>query len=164
MSKEHENLEPLLSPLEQHIVEIVAELSAAIAELAIEDDETLPLAEFDQRLLLEHAQVISRYVLAQAAARAYPNRYRLIGRAVPTSKDAAPTDRHDGHEHHDDHAHHEGTHQHHVADRAAAEAAHRSGRAIIGEHPWEKDHEHGDAHGHADEWEWEPIDEKRVDG
>ena len=157
MGKEHEHLDPLLSPLEQHIVEIVAELSAAIAELAVEDDETLPLAEFDQRLLLEHAQVISRYVLAQAAARAYPNRYRLIGRAVPTSRDARPTEPHDGHEHHD------GTHQHHVADPAAAQAAHESGRAIIGEHPWEHDHEHGDGHGHADEWEWEPIEEETTD-
>ena len=156
MGTEHDHLEPLLSPLEQHIVEIVAELSAAIAELAVEDDEVLPLAEFDQRLLLEHAQVISRYVLAQAAARAYPDRYRLIGRAVP----ARGPDRHD---HHDDGEHDEGTHQHHVADPASARAAHKSGRAIIGEHPWEQDHEHGDAHSHADEWEWEPIDEEKTE-
>lgn len=156
MGKKHDHVEPLLSPLEEHIVEIVAKLSAAIAELATEDDEALPLAEFDQRLLLEHAQVISRYVLAQAAARAYPDRYRLIGRAVPTKG----TDR-DGHQ--DDHEHHEGTHQHHVADPTAARAAHSSGRAIIGEHPWQHDHEHGDSHGHADEWEWESIGEEKTE-
>lgn len=158
MGTEHDHLEPLLSPLERHIVEIVAELSSAIAELAVEDDLALPLAEFDQRLLLEHAQIIARYVLAQAAARAYPDRYRLIGHAVPTTGGS------DHRDPHGDHDHHQGTHQHHVADPAAARQAHQSGRAIIGEHPWEHDHEHGDGHGHVDEWEWESIDEEKTEG
>ncbi|HUY07121.1 MAG TPA: hypothetical protein VMU99_07675 [Acidimicrobiales bacterium] len=156
MGTEPEHLDLLLTPLEQHIVEIVAELSGAIAELAPGGDETLPLAEFDQRLLLEHAQIISRYILAQAAARAYPGRFRLIGHASPS------TGRDVEHEHHDGHEHNDGTHQHHVADPASARAAHKSGRAIIGEHPWEHDHEHGDGHGHADEWEWETIDKNEA--
>lgn len=148
----------LLSPLEEHIVELVSELSAAIADLvADDDDDSLPLAEFDQRLLLEHAQVISRYVLAQAAARAFPDRYRLIGRSVPSRTNGHEAPRVEV-------PHVAGNHQHHVADAMTARAAHESGRAIIGEHPWahdhdhDHDHEHGDGHAHADEWEWEPID------
>jgi hypothetical protein len=173
-----------LSSIERRIVALVDELTALISEFVEENDEDSPLGEFDQRVLLEHAQIIERYVLAQAAARAFPDRYRLIGQPAPgwsgvtadvdasDSSHAHPVGRgpHTEHDHdedhghlHDessDHAHGPGSHQHHVADKDAAREAHRSGRAIIGEHPWEQEHAHDDGHDHADEWEWEPITER----
>jgi hypothetical protein len=151
MGADHNHDDELLTPLEQHIVELIEELSAAIGALGGDDDELFPLAEFDQRLLLEHAQTIQRYVLAQAAARAYPGRYRLIGSASPRAESGNPDRDHADHEHDDT------THRHYVADPAAAREAHRQGRAVIGEHPWEHEHDHDDEHSHADEWEWETL-------
>ena len=168
---QHGSTEPL-TPLEIHIVQLLQELSAAIGMLCEEDsdEEEFPLAEFDQRLLFEHVQVIERYVLAQAAARLAPERFRLIGRSQPgadrtRSDESVESDGHthsDGHERVDDHGHpHEHgdeIHLHHVADPEAARDAHRQGRAIIGEHPWEHGHEEG--HAHPDEWAWEPFEER----
>lgn len=161
--------------LELHIIELLRELTAAIGALCDDgDEEELPLAEFDQRLLLEHVQVIERYVLAQAAGRLMPEQFRLIGRPLPgaalgeppsnrpagNDSSALGRDLHEGshgpsHDH--PHPHEPGpSHEHHVADPVAAREAHRQGRAIIGEHPWEQGHSHDDSH--PDEWEWEPID------
>lgn len=153
----------LLSPLELHILDLCAELATAIAGLVGDDDSIDPLGEFDQRLLLEHTQLIERYVLAQAGARAYPERFRQIGRSVPgtTTNSHDPEHAHSVHHEHDDDTGHDHDHsgeQHLVADPSAARETHRQGRAIIGEHPWGHDHEHSDDHNHADEWEWEPID------
>jgi hypothetical protein len=160
MSADHDHHETpeLLDPLELHIIDLLGELSASIAALCDDEVHEYPLAEFDQRLLLEHVQVIERYVLAQAAARAFPDRFRLIGEMAPRSEGASlPASNHSHDDSGHDHDHDDSSHEHHVADPAAAREAHSLGRAIIGEHPWEQDHEHGDGHSHADEWEWEPI-------
>jgi hypothetical protein len=151
-----------------HILDLVGELTAAIGALCNEEGE-FPLAEFDQRLLLEHAQIIERYILAQAGARAFPGRFRLLGNVAPSGDGTQNQLHEDGHErsrgvdsgHHHPHDHGDtsqsGVSEHHVADPESAREAHRLGRAIIGEHPWEQEHEHGDGHTHADEWDWEPI-------
>jgi hypothetical protein len=47
----------------------------------------------------------------------------------------------------------------HLIDPEQAKLAHLSGRAILGEHPLEHGHDHGEGHDHADEWDWEPLDE-----
>ena len=68
---EHGDQHELLSPLEAHIIDLCTELTACIAGLVGDDETEFPLAgEFDQRLLLEHTQIIEALrVLAQAASR-----------------------------------------------------------------------------------------------
>lgn len=70
----------LLTPAEHRALEMAGQLFSLIADKVIRSERTGP---GDERELLHHIHAIQHMVMAQAAARAYPDRYRLLGDLVP---------------------------------------------------------------------------------
>lgn len=66
----------LLTLEEKHAIAMAAQLASFLAIDVVEDG---PTREDDLNELLVHIHAIQNAVLAQAAARAYPGRYRRLG-------------------------------------------------------------------------------------
>lgn len=69
----------LMTAAEHRAVRLAGELASLISTVIITPG---PSADGDRREVALHAHAIQNMVLAQAAARAYPNRYRLMGGAL----------------------------------------------------------------------------------
>jgi hypothetical protein len=61
-------------------MELTAELVKVLVKIV--DEQKGVTADDDKRELIYHVHVIQRAILAQAAARAYPGRFRLLGGVV----------------------------------------------------------------------------------
>lgn len=69
-----------LTPEEHRVMDMTADLANALYRLIDGTDEGLVSRDWNEAVLPLHA--IQHTVLAQAAARAYPERYRLLGRTL----------------------------------------------------------------------------------
>ena len=69
----------LLTPTELQAIQHTAAL-ANLLHTIIGDDST---REHDMNELVHHIHVIQRYIMSQAAARAYPDTFRLLGERIP---------------------------------------------------------------------------------
>jgi hypothetical protein len=69
---------------EHELVDAITMLMPKFAEVIRADEETRDeaLVQSDLREVANHIHALQDKVLAQAAARAYPDRYRLMGRVV----------------------------------------------------------------------------------
>lgn len=65
----------LLTPDEHHAMDLTAQLADTLARIVGDG----PSRAHDLNELAGHVHLIQHAILAQAAARAYPDRYRLLG-------------------------------------------------------------------------------------
>lgn len=70
----------ILTELEHRAVRMTAELYNILCQITGADRSRYP----DMGELVHHVHAIQRAILAQAAARVYPNLYRLLGEVLPT--------------------------------------------------------------------------------
>lgn len=70
---------PFLTPAEHQAVDLTGQLWNLLVSIVGDD----PARKGDLRELSVHVHGIQNAVLAQAAARAYPGRYRLLGKTLP---------------------------------------------------------------------------------
>lgn len=76
-----------LTPAEHDALLLLRRVQSIVTGCVIADG---PLAQHDEIAVAEKVADLARMVLAQAAARAYPQHYRLLGRyAAPTPLDVA---------------------------------------------------------------------------
>jgi hypothetical protein len=75
----------LLTQAEHNAVITAALLAEQVAEIAADG----PSRDADIAEAAHHIHAVQRMILAQAAARAYPERYRLLGGTVAASKSAS---------------------------------------------------------------------------
>lgn len=68
--------QPLMTPEEHHAVELSAGLWNYISEHVVADG---PTRDADLREIMAHVHGVQRAIMGQAAARAYPDQYRLLG-------------------------------------------------------------------------------------
>ncbi|HEY5990762.1 MAG TPA: hypothetical protein VIV12_30855 [Streptosporangiaceae bacterium] len=68
--------EPALTEAEHKAMDLCSELARAVAAI-IGDGNGVKAADFREMVL--HVHALQNMILAQAAARAYPDRYRLLG-------------------------------------------------------------------------------------
>lgn len=73
----------ILTEEEHHAVELSAGLWNYINEHVVADG---PTKEADLREIMAHIHGIQRAIMAQAAARAYPDQYRLLGGLIHDEK------------------------------------------------------------------------------
>ncbi|KLL11570.1 MULTISPECIES: hypothetical protein [Protofrankia] len=71
----------LLTAQEKRVVELLAEVAGLLGEIVGPDE---PARSGDVAELVHHVHAIQNTVLSQAAARAYPTVYRLLGGSLPT--------------------------------------------------------------------------------
>lgn len=71
---------PILTPAEHHAIDLAGQLANTLAGSVIGDG---PTRHADLVELVNHVHAIQHAVMAQAAARVYPDRYRLLGGVVP---------------------------------------------------------------------------------
>jgi hypothetical protein len=69
----------LLTEAEHRAIELTAELVNLVCTEVIGDG---PSRTGDVREFAAHVHAIQQQILSQAAARAYPDRYRLLGRSL----------------------------------------------------------------------------------
>jgi hypothetical protein len=80
-----------LTDTELRLLDLTGQVAAALRQVIYADDdvsgrcsdETVAAADWGEAAHAVH--VIQRAVMAQAAARAYPDRFRLLGRAHPAA-------------------------------------------------------------------------------
>lgn len=77
----------LLTQAEHNAVTTAALLANHLAEIVGDG----PSRDGDLAEAVHHVHAVQRMILAQAAARAYPDRYRLLGGTVSGSSDTPPT-------------------------------------------------------------------------
>lgn len=65
-----------LTSAEQEVLEITGDLTNKICDIIGNG----PQSSYDKNEIISHIHAIQRTIMAQAAARAYPNKYRLLGR------------------------------------------------------------------------------------
>ena len=68
-----------LTEMEHEAVTLLGRLAGLMGAIIGDEQE----AYFDRIEMVHHVHVLQRMVLAQAAARAYPDRYRLMGHRIP---------------------------------------------------------------------------------
>lgn len=78
----------LLTPSEHDAMDLTAELVRLLAQLVGNG----PSRQGDMRELIAAVHSIQHAILSQAAARAYPDRYRLLGGEPPMPVDHPPLD------------------------------------------------------------------------
>lgn len=71
--------EPLLSEYEHEAMDLTARLANLLAQDIVGFEET---RAHDLNELVGHIHVVQKAIMGQAAARAYPDRYRLLGRTL----------------------------------------------------------------------------------
>ena len=69
----------MLTPKEHEALSKCKELAILLDEIVSEPGRMLPAWEQDSRELMSHLHMLQRGIMAQAAARMYPNLYRLLG-------------------------------------------------------------------------------------
>lgn len=74
-SQDREQLADLLTPDEHRAMDLTAQLADALAVIVGDG----PTRAHDLNELAGYVHLIQHAILAQAAARAYPDRYRLLG-------------------------------------------------------------------------------------
>lgn len=72
--------EELLTEAEHEVVELLGKAWNAFIQGVVREDG--PTAEHDRAEFLTHIHDAQHAIMAQAAGRAYPNRYRLIGEVI----------------------------------------------------------------------------------
>jgi hypothetical protein len=70
---------PLLSDAEHTAMDMTGRLARAMKAIIGEEDEIM-LADLAEAIT--HIHALQQMIMSQAAARAYPDRYRLMGRAL----------------------------------------------------------------------------------
>ena len=91
----------LLTPVEHELIELLGRCARLFADIALHPDDTIylddedddmerPVVAWDQGVATDDVQEavdkihqLQHAVAAQAAARAYPDRYRLLGARLP---------------------------------------------------------------------------------
>jgi hypothetical protein len=68
----------LLTPDEQHAIDLTAELANTLGRIVGRG----PTRDHDMAEICLHIHNIQHAVMAQAAARAYPDRFRLLGETI----------------------------------------------------------------------------------
>ena len=78
--------DPLLTPAEHAALDITRMLAASMATIVADNS---PFTRADWAEFSTHLHAIQHMIMAQAAARAYPDKYRLLGGAdKPVTKHA----------------------------------------------------------------------------
>lgn len=77
----------LLTQAERNAVTTAALLANQLAEIVGDG----PSRDGDLAEAVHHVHAVQRMILAQAAARAYPDRYRLLGGQLRSRSDSPPT-------------------------------------------------------------------------
>lgn len=72
---------PLLTDKERAAIRIAGDLWGALCDIVADTDPVVRLGDLQE--LIAPIHVIQRYVMGQAAARAYPAEFRLLGSRLP---------------------------------------------------------------------------------
>lgn len=72
------NQDPLLTNEERKAVELIGQVACLLSDII----GTGPTSQQDADEIIIHIHAIQRSILAQAAGRAYPDDYRLLGETV----------------------------------------------------------------------------------